>query len=600
MSSIVLANHQTEHFGRLLDILLRSLFYVDLSVMGTGKTYVTSKILQHYGFTSCIVVCPKSAVSVWTDIIQSYNLPVVMVSSYQSLSSVSGKQPKHGYLRRIDEDGKTSFIASQAYLNLIKNGTLLILDEFQEVKNNTSNIYKACKALVHPFIVSTELKSRLVLLSATPFSKEDHPISMMQMVGIIRDYRLYVYHNDTHHLELLGAQQVVDYCMKLDRPTTMKVLSENPWTAKTVKHICYLLYINIIQKHVCSSMPRPPLPFKPIIYNGFFKMLPVDEAAYIAAVNALHKATAFSQKDNQVNLKNADMGAIKKAEVAIDKSRVHTAVRLAREKLIKYPNCKVIISVNYKGDLATIANNLKEYNPIIFEGKTQQKQRGALIKEFQAHDLNRRLFISTLRTGATGISLDDTSEGGRFPRFAFAFPSYMVMNIQQWTGRFLRMNTKSQPTIVFIYGNTMKGNIEADILTSMVNREKSVDGAMKRTGLVFEQTLEKQVEDGVIFPNRYPQVLEKDEVIVDFPYIRPIVTEQTINNEVKEALQDIKIKNGAVVVKDDEDDDTDDDTDVVVITNQVNNLNINNNNNINTNYLQTSERLLAVPPVFKK
>jgi hypothetical protein len=268
----------------------------------------------------------------------------------------------------------------------------------------------------------------------------------------------------------------------------------------------------------------------------------------------------YNKESNTVNLKNMNLGEVTKSCMKIDKSKTYMLFRLIKKALDTIPNCKVVVAVNYMFSVRALEQNLKQYNPIIFTGSVSSAKREAYIAEFQEQNLNRRLWISTLRTGSISVSLDDTSEGGMFPRVCFALPSYMVMDIQQWTGRVYRYDTTSRPDISLLYCKIDDPNIaqEADLTTAFV-RETSVTKALHRAGTVFEETLEGQVKDGSLFPNKYPFVIEKQEDVINYPYIEPIEDEQEENKEVKDN-KDIIINNGNVdIIPFSERENTDDD-----------------------------------------
>jgi hypothetical protein len=382
----------------------------------------------------------------------------------------------------------------------------------------------------------------LIIISATPFNKPEHPLNMLKLVGVVSHHRMFTFHKESSFLELQGAQQLVEYCKRFDPEGTSRVLTENPWTKKNIDDVCYLLYIKVLQKYITSSMPRPTKPFNKYVFNGYYHMRPEDQKAYIAAIKSLHSSLRYNKETGGVNLKNMNLGAVTKACMALDKSKTYALIRIIIGALENNPSCKVVVAVNFMFSIRALEKNLAKYNPIIFTGSVSDRDRELYISQFQEYNLNRRLFISTLRTGSVSVSLDDTSEGGRFPRVCFGLPSYMVMDIQQWTGRVFRYATTSRPDISLVYGlvddNTLAK--EADLTTAFV-RETSVTKALYRAGTVFEETLEGQVADGAVFPNKYPSVLEKKEDVKDVYYIE-------IQEDLKEEDEDIKIHANNILI----------------------------------------------------
>ncbi len=517
---VQLGPSQIEHFKRLVSYLMKSVFCVDTSETGAGKSYVAIAIATYFQFKQIVIVCPATATSVWNKLINEFSLPVILITTYESLSSKVNCQPKHGFLKRNDIEGKVSFNPTDAYLKIINEGVFVIFDEFQKLKNESSNMYKAAKAMIHPFVVSVSTISRLILVSASPFDKSNHPINMLKYVGVIRSYRLFTFHKETNHLELQGAQELVDFCNKYNPIVTQQIINQNPWSKKNVQDVCYLLYVNNLQKHITSSMPQPTKTFTKDVFNGYYVMRDKDKIEYIEGIKALHASLKYNKDTEGVNLKNMNLGVVTKSCMKIDRSKTYNLYRKVVDTLENIPNSKVIISVNFIFSIRALKRNLARYDPIIFTGSTTKSQREALISEFQEHNLNRRLFISTLRTGSVSVSLDDTSPGGIFPRHCFGLPSYMVMDIQQWTGRVFRYATTSQPHVCLMYGLVDDPNIakEVDLTTAFI-RETSISNALNRAGTVFEQTLEGQVKDGALFPNKYRQILENRDNVKFYDYI---------------------------------------------------------------------------------
>ena len=70
--SLSLLASQVEHFDRLCDILRRTYGYVDVSVMGLGKTYVLAAIAAHFGLPFFVI--GKSEVP-WKKLVAEFDVP---------------------------------------------------------------------------------------------------------------------------------------------------------------------------------------------------------------------------------------------------------------------------------------------------------------------------------------------------------------------------------------------------------------------------------------------------------------------------------------------------------------------------------------------
>jgi SNF2 family DNA or RNA helicase len=66
-----------------------------MSMMGAGKTYVSSEIAIKFGFKKVIVICPASVVGKWKMMKSTYGVPIQYVMSYEMLRSTKDHQPFH-------------------------------------------------------------------------------------------------------------------------------------------------------------------------------------------------------------------------------------------------------------------------------------------------------------------------------------------------------------------------------------------------------------------------------------------------------------------------------------------------------------------------
>lgn len=84
-------------------------------------------------------------------------------------------------------------------------------------------------------------------------------------------------------------------------------------------------------------------------------------------------------------------------------AKFEACVELAEKYLNENSEHKVIVFSKYKGILPMLADALKKYNPVIFSGDLNGKQRGEAISAF-SNDPNVRLFLSS-DAGGYGVDL---------------------------------------------------------------------------------------------------------------------------------------------------------------------------------------------------
>jgi superfamily II DNA or RNA helicase len=487
--SLILRSSQVDHFNRIDAILQTNHCYIDTSPLGSGKTYVSAAIAVKYGFPIA-VCCPKAAIAVWDKVCQEYGIPVLFAIGYESLRSITGKQPKHQLLTRVDTENRTYFTATEKFLEMARSGLLLVLDEIQHLKND-SDQYKACKALTMA-CRSVGGACRIGLISASPFDKEELAVNLIKLAGYIQHPKLFMYFREVAEIKFYGAQEFIDVCRAMNPTMTHQILTTYPVDHKNVPGLCYRLFVDILMPVIASSMPPLELETEKDVKNGYYNMTPVDAEALNRAITELSQAARYNPLTQTYDSKNASWGAIQTAQIHSETAKIGIFARLTRQNLVSDPQCKVINCVNYINTIHTLARELAEFNPVIMYGETPQRERNRIIERFQT-DPSCRLIIANTQVICESISLDD--KVGNAPRYTYISPSYSILRLHQATGRTHRDGTRSKATIRFIYGK-------------IGSRETSILNALSRKNKVLRETLTVQVEHGMKFPGEYEDEYE--------------------------------------------------------------------------------------------
>lgn len=192
-----------------------------------------------------------------------HGLPLRHAISYCSLRSVTGKQPKHGLLRREDtfstpvaiptatptdsagagaggleqQQGQgqgqgqqqTKFFATEAWNTLVREGVLLVVDEIQNVKNVSSQ-FLSVKELIRSILMgphhppppadaatvaentsSPLSSSKVLLLSGTPIDKPEQVVNLLRALGISTTRALGHFNPQTRRCEAKGFRQILRF-----------------------------------------------------------------------------------------------------------------------------------------------------------------------------------------------------------------------------------------------------------------------------------------------------------------------------------------------------------------------------------------------------
>jgi superfamily II DNA or RNA helicase len=489
-----LLEHQRDHVQDIVNTLSQHKSVLDLSLMGRGKTYTTSYVATVLK-SIVVVVCPASVETKWKEMKTKYNAPIWKVISYESLRGVKHKQPKHGLLKRTDKKNKKSVTTSfrvNPSLSAItkKHKVLFVFDEVQKTKNKSATA-KACIALVSHACMRE--KSKVMLLSGTPIDKNKQSINILRMMGLITSNVLAMTDSETDIIRPIGFRKLHRVCTELN-PVTMLKLQDSYNLKKRITDypkIVYDMFIQIVLKYLSSKMPDDVKTCKLDIRNRYFVCSPEEKKGLKKHISSMK---GFFNKDTTELVRNDinAFGAIQKALLGIEKTKVGIIARNAYKVLTDDETTKVCIMVNYTEPLKKLNEMLSQFNPIIVNGSVPKSKRIELLEAFQSDSLESRLVIANMEVLSTGVDLDD--KFGNRKRYVFASPNYKTMVIQQMAYRFLRANTKSNTTIDFVYGHC-----DAE--------ESSILGCLCKKACTMREASMDQKNKYVMYPDQYPKVI---------------------------------------------------------------------------------------------
>lgn len=522
--SIELVKYQIGHAERINTILDKYPLMLDLSMLGSGKTYTSSFISLNRkhndvcDFKHVIVICPANIMSNWQKMKDVYGVPVKCIESYNTIRSTKCVQPKHGLLTRYDYTtvikdktgsnlrdkivDKVDFKPTSKLLEMIDEGLLLVIDEIQNIKNLNAS-FGACKAIIESIIGDSgygttipQTKSRAMLLSGSPIDKPEQVIHLFRLTNIMKSDDLSVYNPAYMVNEWRGFFDIVQFANTIGfNSREIQIPAVDTGSVKMFKPIAYTIFQKVIKPEISSAMnPKVKNEDKHIEiikFNGLYNIENDDDFDLLTqGVEKLARVSNFNSGTETVEFGSDGLGTfhqIIRALVAIETAKISTMVRIGRQWLNNNLCGKLVICVNYTETLNDIAEGLRDFNPLILNGKVSHKRKAEIRDEFQG-DNDSRLLIANLKVCSTGIDLDD--KFGHRPRFCLISPNYSTIDLYQLCYRFLRMNTKSAPTIHIMYG---RHACELPVLKALASKSK-----------VMKETTEGQTEAGVVFPCDFP------------------------------------------------------------------------------------------------
>lgn len=533
---IELYPYQTEH----VEILNRCLdglhFAIDLSPLGTGKTYTAAKIFQIRQFPHIISISPPSVKTKWIEVNETYSLNCKHNLTYGEITGKRFLNPKCGYLIRNDyrvevqqENGssrmidKYNYTVTNEFKTIAEEGLLLVIDEFQHLKNECAQT-EACEVLIRCIYEMFKRggKSRVLLLSGSPIDKHTQAVRLFKTLGIMQHDKI------VSGYQYAGINEIEDYIQSTFKTTPRFSPNRNLFVetyhdkyirtrvdqnnniqliqnAYRCEIYAYLLFLHVIKPNASSSMKLQEMQNTGITlnkYNGYFKLNNQQNQLKInAAIEELNKIEQLRIRIREHRRQTGDptaggiMAQMARALITIETSKIDTFHRLAKKELDTHENKKVVIGLNYNATITDLTELLKEYSPLILDGTKSTKQRGSILEKFQRNTSEYRVLIGNVAVISTGIDLDD--KHGDFPRVCYISPNYNTIHIYQLGHRFLRgLDTKSNTDIYMVYSNN--------------SYERRIIERLMQKGQVMKTVTQEQSDAGVVFPCDYEQYEEPD------------------------------------------------------------------------------------------
>lgn len=340
--------------------------------MGLGKsiqTIMAIKCLFHMGkIFNTLIVCPKAVFSDWEKKLQEWapELKVTKIYGPKEQRAIEWKTRSHIYL--VTYDTLRQDLLENPYSNLIglrnddkldikRRFDLIVLDEIQRIKNPNTGIHKAVKKIE---------ASRRWGLSGTPL--ENRPEELVAIFSYLKPGLLH--YNDAKNLQ-------------------------------KVKETIRPYFLRRLKKDVLKELPEKEYD------EVWLELLPEQRETYDKAEKT--GIIELNEKGDRVTVQHILALITKLKEICnLDPvTKKSSKLEYLKEKLseICEEGDKVIIFSQYpEKTLRDLLEQLKDFNPLLYDGSLSNSERNRIINKFQEEDENKVILMS-VKAGGVGITL---------------------------------------------------------------------------------------------------------------------------------------------------------------------------------------------------
>ena len=486
--------NQSAHVNTLMGMLDQRQFAFDLSIMGSGKTFTATRMAYLRGLKRVIVICPASVIPKWKSMARHNPELAFIITSFQSLRSTKLHQPSHGLLYRREES-MPKFQVTPLFTQYVEEGTLVVVDEIQNIKNVTAQLFAVQAMAIE---VMKPGPSKLLMLSASPIDKVTQAVEVFRGLGILLE-PLTQYNPALGSNVWTGLRAVHNFCLGINSLATRNTQVRQYYEPTNDPYV-YRLFQAVLVKHCSSSMIPPPHPTAKLTKaNAYYYIDQQGEEILQRGMHVLTTETNFNGQYVQWDAQR--ISSISRALQVIETGKIQLFVRITRDHLAANPQAKVVIAVNYTETLKDLRQLLSDFLPLSLEGCMSTVQREKSLRLFAEPSTVHRVMVCNQSVASTGIDLDD--KDGNYPRLCLVNPTYSSIIAFQLGHRFLRMDTRSNAAVHFVFA-LRRGQTPSqcgDIV------ELKVLDALSRKSTVMRETTGMEVDD-VQYPGEHEEFIE--------------------------------------------------------------------------------------------
>jgi len=332
---------------------------------------------------------------------------------------------------------------------------LVIFDESQE--SATPNTVRQRGMLAVCDTLHANPESTSIFLSASPITDKTHVWSVTRQLNI---------HSSPTAAPSAAALIETRFFAQLFDPDTVRAIEKSFLRQSAVArrvsnemltNEMFELWCRVIQPHVAVTIETQPL-------RGTYVQLLAsvdDDASATGALQTLlqvqtakdtvkkHTAQEMQQLRGQESQAMMDLERFKLKRSADELARV----------LETQPTAKAVIIFKYAKYnfewAVECARRIVQSEPLIITGEVKPEVRAARIRLFNQHNDQHRVLLCSYQAIQYGVSLHDTSEGGRFPRYVMGTSTGRYLSVEQaLRGRFERHNCTSWPVVAMVFARS--------------------------------------------------------------------------------------------------------------------------------------------------
>ena len=480
-----LLDFQIPHLIKLIKSIRNNDRALDASDTGTGKTYIGVALCIILGLRP-LIICPKSVLTPWRKVLRFFRCGFYGIVNYESIHNCRYYKPGENkksdcpYIRRTRNDQINEYVYKWRKL---PNDIIIIFDEVHRCKNKITQNHIMLRSLA----ITT---ARILMLSATACDNADNFALVGFVLGLydkIKDSKKWIRSLQGKHDNVMQAIHEVVFP-------------------------CYGSRIRISD-----------------LGDVFPKNTILAQCYDMATAKEIEEQYKLIEEEvEHLKFKEENSGCVLSrilyARMRIEQLKIPTFLEQAR--MLKEDGKAIAIFVNFTSTLETIADELG--TRCVIYGEQTLEERDENIEKFV--DNRRRYIICNIRSGGTGISIQDIN--GVYPVNTIISPSWSAQDVLQALGRAHRAKGKSEVVQHLVF---CKGTIEEQICRNLCEKIKNI--ACLNDGDINSYKIEGLLDvDG----NSQPKT-PKSEFELTFEEITALMARQKrLENDLEETKNKIK------------------------------------------------------------